>query len=369
VTEPTPDFEAEGLLEGLEGTARGARSRLLERLHAAGVGMEELKQAVEQDRLVILPAERALGGGGGLSAAEICERAGLPLEFFLAVRRAHGLAADPHQRAYGEEDLEAAAIMARFYELGLDRDGMLEVARVLGRGLSQAADALGNLFGQSFIKAGVTEEELGTRNAEAAREWLPQLTPLLEYLLKQHMRERLRHQAVSQSMLEAGELPGARNVAVSFVDMVAFTPLGERLPSEEVAGIAGRLDVLASDCAGPPVRLVKTIGDAAMFVAPEAGALLRTTMDLIAAARGMDGFPQLRAGAAFGPALNRSGDWYGRSVNLASRIADHADPETVVGTRELCDAAGPVCRWESLGPQQLKGIDEPVELFRAEATG
>jgi adenylate cyclase len=362
-----PDFEAEGLLDGLEGRAREGRLRLLTRLSDTGISLDQLKQAVAEDRLVILPAEHALGGEARFSAREISERVGIPLEYFIAARRAQGLAAEePDERAYGDDDLEAARIMAGFYELGLDREAMLEVGRVIGRGLAQTADAFGDLFRETFIKGGVTEEELGLRNAEAAREWIPKMTPLLEYLLKQHVRERLRHQAVSQAMLEAGEVPGARDVAVSFADMVAFTRLGETMGPEEVGGIARRLGELALECAAPPVRLVKTIGDAAMLVAPDAEALLASTLQLVERADEIDNFPRLRAGAAYGPALNRSGDWYGRPVNLASRITDEAEPGTVVGTQELCDAAGEFCTWTSVGARKLKGIDDEIELFQAE---
>ncbi len=362
-----PDFEAEGLLEGVKGQAREARRRLLDRLFDAGIGIDRLREAVAHDRLVILSAEHALGGDAHLSARTLSERSGIPLDFFLAVRRAHGLAAaDPDEPIYTDKDLESARLMAEFYEAGFDREGMLEAARVLGRGMAQFADALGALFGQSFIRAGVTEDELGLRNAQAAGEMLPRVTPVIEYTLRHHMRERLRHQAVSQAMLEAGELPGARDVAVAFADIVAFTRLGERLEPEEVGGIAGRLGELASDCARPPVRLVKTIGDAAMLVAPDAEALLESTLELVAKAAHADVF-HLRAGAAYGPALNRSGDWYGRPVNLASRVTDVAQPDTVVGTRELCEAAGDFCAWSSVGPHRLKGIEGDIELFRAEA--
>lgn len=273
---------------------------------------------------------------------------------------------DPDDRAYGEGDLEAAKVMADFYRSGLDREGMLEVARVLGRGLAQTADAMGELFGQTFIKAGVTEEELGLRNAEAAREMLPRVTPLTEYLLRRHVRERLRHQAVSHAMLEAGRLPGARDIAVAFVDMVSFTSLGEKMPAEEVGGIAGQLGELASESAVPPVRLVKTIGDAAMLASPEPEPLLDSVFELLAAARAEDPFPRLRAGAAYGPALGRSGDWYGRTVNVASRITDVAEPHTVYATRELCDVAADSCRGVPAGKHKLKGVEGEVELFRLE---
>jgi len=363
-----PDFEAEGLLEGLQEQAREARRRLLERLFDAGLSLEELKDAVANDRLVILPAEHALGEEPRYTARELGEKAGAPVEFFLAMRQAAGLAqGGAEERVYGEDDLEAAKIMGEFYDTGLSPDGMLEVARVLGRGLAQTADAMGELFGETFIKAGVTEEELGLRNAQAAREWLPRATPLTEYLLKRHMRERLRHQAVSQAMLEAGQLPGARDVAVAFADMVAFTGLGERLPAEAVGGIAGRLGELASDCATPPVRLVKTIGDAAMLASPEPVPLVESVLDLVAAAeRAGEEFPQLHGGAAFGPALSRSGDWYGRPVNVASRIADIAEPGTVAVTQEVCEAAGDICTWVSVGTRELKGVEGAIEVFRAD---
>src|SRR2546423_9359722 len=197
-----PDFEAEGLLADLSGGARAARLRLLRRLFDGGIGLEALRDAVAHDRLVILSAEHELSGEPRYTTRELSERAGVPVDYFEAVRRAAGLAqVDPDERSFDEQDLEAARIIAEFYEMGLDRDGMLEVCRVLGRGLAQAADAMGELFGQTFIKAGVTEEEVGLRNAQAAGEMIPRAAPLLEYILKRHVRERLRHQAVSQAML------------------------------------------------------------------------------------------------------------------------------------------------------------------------
>ncbi|MQA76102.1 MAG: adenylate/guanylate cyclase domain-containing protein, partial [Solirubrobacterales bacterium] len=72
------DFEAEGLLAGLEGEPREARRRLLTELAEDGVPLEELRRAVAEDRLVLLPVERVLSGGGGrYTAAEIAQRAGL----------------------------------------------------------------------------------------------------------------------------------------------------------------------------------------------------------------------------------------------------------------------------------------------------
>ncbi len=61
---PGIDFEAEGLLDGLEGTDREARLELLRELEADGVGLEELREAVQENRLALLPVERVLSGEG-----------------------------------------------------------------------------------------------------------------------------------------------------------------------------------------------------------------------------------------------------------------------------------------------------------------
>ena len=65
------------------------------------------------------------------------------------------------------------------------------------------------------------------------------------------------------------DLPGSREVAVCFADLVGFTRLGEEVAPEELGHLAARLEALAADAAEPPVKLVKTIGDAAMLTAPE----------------------------------------------------------------------------------------------------
>src|SRR2546423_13454014 len=85
------DFEAEGLLDGLEGEERDARLRLLEKLSDSGVPDDELRKAVEEQRLMLLPVERALGVERTLTAEEAAKRADVPIEFVKRFRRALGL--------------------------------------------------------------------------------------------------------------------------------------------------------------------------------------------------------------------------------------------------------------------------------------
>jgi adenylate cyclase len=155
---------------------------------------------------------------------------------------------------------------------------------------------------------------------------------------------------------------------VCFADLVGFTRLGEEVPPDELGRLAVRLEALATEVAAPPVRLIKTIGDAAMLTSLEPEPLLDAALELLDAAdaEGED-FPQLRVGMALGSALSRACDWFGRPVNLASRITSIARPGSLLAERALRDSARSSYRWSYAGERRLRGIREPVPLFRARA--
>ena len=105
-----------------------------------------------------------------------------------------------------------------------------------------------------------------------------------------------------------------------------------------------------------PVRLIKTIGDAAMLTSLEPEPLLDAALDLLDAAEAEgDDFPQLRAGIAIGPALARAGDWFGRPVNLASRITSVARPAACWPSARSRESARESYRWSYAGERRLRG--------------
>jgi adenylate cyclase len=361
------DFEAEGLLEGLEGEDREARETLLRQLSDAGVSDEELKKAVEDERLALLPVERALSGEYELTADEVAERADVTPDFVRRYRRALGLPlSDDDAREFTEEDAEALKDVKDFIDAGLDEEGVEEVTRVVGESMSRVARSVADLTARSLLRPGVTERDLGVGFADAARELAPKLGDQLAYVFKLQLREIICSEMVSRAELVSGELPGSETVNVSFADLVGFTKLGEELPPEEIGRVAGRLGELAAEVAESPVKLVKTIGDAAMLVSPDAEPLVRATLDLVKAAddAGED-FPMLRAGVARGEAIGRGGDWYGRPVNVASRLTGVARPGAVLTTESVHDEAEAAFDWSFAGKKRLKGVKEPLPLFRA----
>jgi len=367
------DFESEGLLEGLDGDARGARRELLARLEDDGVPLEELREAVEQDRLALLPVERVLEGEGRrYTAEEVSEESGIDVDILKRQRSALGLPVPGEdERQYTEGDVEAAKRLRLLLDAGLPDEGILEATRVIGLAMSQIAAANNALVGEAMLKPGDTELEAADRYVAAAKALQPLIAPTMEYALGLHFREALRSAAVGSAELASGSLPGSQEIAAGFADLVDFTRLGEELQPEELGGVTGRLGALAGEVATGPVRLVKMIGDAAMLVSPETDALVDASLSLVEAADAAgEDLPPLRAGLACGPALSRAGDWYGRPVNLASRITAVARPGSVLVSEEVAEALDEDRFSRSFaGEKRLKGISERVKLFRIRRPG
>jgi adenylate cyclase len=362
-----PDFAAAGLLDGLEGEPRAARERLLRRLSDDGATIEELKAACDEGRLLLLPAERLIGGRPRYSMREVARQTGLDLDFLRSLRRANGLPLPEDDAvAYTEADLEASWTAKTFRSAGVRDDDMLAITRILGRGLAQAAELMRAVTLDLVLEPGTPEDELALRYADAAARLEPLTAPMLAQMINLHLRHVVQTEVLSAAEREDGRLPGAREVVVCFADLVGFTRIGEDVQPDELGRVADRLEALAVERAAAPVRLVKTIGDAVMLVCPDAPAMVEAALDLVEAAdaEGED-FPQLRAGVALGPALSRAGDWYGRPVNLASRITGRARPGSVLVTAEVRDAASTdEISYSFAGEKRLKGVRDPISLFR-----
>jgi adenylate cyclase len=364
----TVDFEAEGLLDGVEGEAREARRELLERLAGEGVPLTELREAVEGGRLTLLPVERALAGDGRrYTPREVAEEVGLDLEILQRTSAAFGVPyPDPDERSVTEADLAAARRIKAFYEAGLPEEGMMQVARTVGMATARIAEANRDLVTKALMQPGDTERDLALRFAAAAEHMLPLFEPTLSYAFRAHMLEQIRRDVIGVADLAAGEMGSAPELAVCFADLVGFTKLGEQVETEELGLIAGRLDELATSVAEPPVRLVKLIGDAAMLVSADAAALVEAALRMVEAADAEgDEFPRLRAGVAFGSVHAQAGDYYGRPVNLASRLTAIAKPGSVLLDTAAKDEAGERFAYSFAGEKRLKGFDSRTKLYRA----
>jgi adenylate cyclase len=362
------DWDAEGLLDGCENDeARTARRALLDRLHGEGVPVDDLRRAVAEQRLALLPLDRLLSSEAEYTAREVAEKSGLDLEWFQTQRKVLGLAVPgPDERVYGDADLESARLGSQYRDVGLPDEEALEAQRVLGRGMARYAEAVRTLVGQTFLEGGTDEAELASRLEGVAKVLMPLAGPWLEYVFSLHMREALRQEVVTAEQLATGRLGTSRDCAVAFADIVGFTELGETIPSDELGSVAGRLSRLAGDVVEPPAKVVKEIGDAVMLVSPDPARLVETTLRLVEG--GAEGLPAIRAGVAYGPAVNRWGDWYGSTVNVASRLTERARPASVLTTEAVRDAVADAFDWSYAGEKRLKGLAAPLKTYRARRT-
>lgn len=363
------DFAAEDLLDGLTGDARASRLALLERLHGEGAALDELRRAVAEERLVLLPLERVLGGVPELTLAEVAQRAGLDADVLLASRAAIGLGVPAEDaRVFGAAELEAAERLKAAIDLGLPAEGLIDLNRVLGRAMAQVAAAMRQLFADAYLVAGDREDEAAARFANSAQALLPNLGPALQNIFAVQLRELLRGDAIDAAALRRGSVAPAEELAVAFADLVGFTYLGGRVPPGELGLIARRLEELTAELVAPPVRLVKTIGDAVMLVSARPGPLIDVLLGLVdAAEREGEDFPAVRAGIAWGPARERNGDVFGHAVNLASRITAMARPGSLLADEAVRDLVSDGYDWSFAHARKVKGVEGEVKVFRGRA--
>jgi len=357
------DFAQAGLLDGLEGAEREQREKLLARLVDDGFSVDELRKAVQENRLALLPVDEVLGGV--YCAEEIEERTDLPAGMMVRIRRLHGLPEPgPRDKVFSEEDIEAARSTKLFLDAGFSEARIIEITRVLGEGMGRVATTIIAAFAQTFLHKGDNEEDVALRFAELAEQLTPATAPILVAAFKAHLREAVSRAMLGRAELESGDVAGSQDLTICFADLVGFTRLGGQVEVLELGTLAGRLAELASSVTEAPVRLIKTIGDAAMFVSPAPAPLVDVALKLVAAFE-REELPSLRAGIAFGPALVRAGDYYGNSVNLASRVTGVARPGSVLCTQEVRDAAPEHLEWSLAGRYRLKGISGQTRLYRA----
>jgi adenylate cyclase len=365
VEEPSVGGEILSLLDGLEGQARRERAELIDWLIESGFTVDEIRGSGSTP--LLMPALRAMGDDHTrVSLRDVCASTGMELELLQRLQRAVGLPVidDPDDAVLPRVDAEAVARATFFVGLGVDPDETVAMVQALMEGLDRIAAIIREAAQKALELPDGAEIELAQAAERLAVRVVPQLGPLLEDLLLLRLRNSFEMEAVTAAQRATLRLPGAIQITVAFADLAGFTKLGETLPPEELQRVASRLVELAHDVAVPPVRFVKSIGDAAMLVCADATPLLHAVLDLADAADAQ-GLPRLRIGVASGQALTRGGDWFGSPVNLASRVTTAARPGTVMvaeSTRIAADDAR--FTWSRAGHRRLKGISGPVQLFR-----
>jgi adenylate cyclase len=268
-----------------------------------------------------------------------------------------------------DDDLQLLRYVAAVLAAGFPLVAFLQLVRVYGQAVAQMADAEVRLFHlyvhEPLMRDGVGGLQMAEEMEDLARELLPLSSPIMD-----HLHQRFLQHFVEQDVIghmeadlddEALEL-GRLRVAIAFADLAGYTRMTEEAGEEEALTAVERFVDAVEDTLPDDARIIKTIGDEVMVVGSDAAALT----DWAVAFQGdHTERPLPRIGIHYGQTLYRDGDYYGREVNQAARVAARAAGGEVLVTRPVVENAGPHIEFDPIGEVRLKGFSYVTELFLA----
>lgn len=349
------------------------RAALVDLALRHGATEADLAAAAAKGNLVWAALESVLLSRGSFNGAQAAETAGVDMEMLRSVWQSLGLPTGGLERAaFTRRDVHALRTLAALGAVFSD-DDMSEAASVMGRAMADVSSAMTDLFrrrlADPLLDAGGTDVDVVIRLAAMRDLLVPTLAPLLEITLERHLDAAIRAEmgVRMEAMLEPGT--GQRVLAIGFADLVGFTSASEQRSPADVRSMAQRLLRVAEEAAAAHGgRIVKSIGDAVMFTTPGPVAAGGIGLEIAEGVAADDLLPPVRVGIAHGPVLPAYADYFGRTVNLASRLCAAAQPRAVVVS------AAPECLshddWSEAGLQlqaiqlpPLKGIDGPADAM------
>jgi adenylate cyclase len=347
-------------------------ARVVARLRERGHSLADIRAATESGKLATSYIEGLLPDAPATwTRAEAAAETGLEPALIERIFMSMGLAAQTVERLT-DDDVQLLRYAAAVLGAGLPLVAFLQLVRVYGQAMSQIADAEVRLFHlyvhEPLMRDGVPGFEMAEEMEGLAREILPLATPIMEHAHNRFLQHFIEQDVIGhmEADLDDGagndRLLGRLRVAIAFADLAGYTRLTEEVGDEEAVSVVERFVETVERSLPDEARIIKTIGDEVMVVGPDAGALLGWAVTFQAEA-GLR--PPPRIGIHYGEVLYRDGDYYGREVNQASRVAARAAGGEVLATRPVVEHAPPGLSCERIGEVRLKGFSEPTELFLA----
>jgi adenylate cyclase len=371
-----------GILKPGEGDGFSAgdvrKARWIQSLERAGVPLDEMAAAVQRGALSFsfleMSAFDRFAGLAGVTFQEVSESTGIPIELLMVVREAFGLSEPSPQDFVREGELSLISTVEHQVRQGFRPVVIERWLRVYADSLRRIAETEADWYRtevvEPFFEAGLTEAEM----LEAQGEFGSQMAPLTEQALLAIYRGQQEYvwtKTAVDSIEGALETAGLyerlhRPPAVSFLDLSGFTRLTEEGGDEVAADLAARLRALvrrsSQEHGG---ESVKWLGDGVMLYFPDPGSGVLASLDMVERAAN-DALPPARVGMHAGPVIFQEGDYFGRTVNIASRIADQAGPGEVLVTQEVVEASSESpLSFSEVGPVTLKGVTGALRLHTA----
>jgi adenylate cyclase len=353
-----------------------AQARVVARLRERGHTLKEIREATESGKLASSYIEGLLPDAPSRwTREEAARETGLEPALIERIFMSMGFGA--HRLDHlTDDDVQLLRYAAAVLVAGLPLVAFLQLVRVYGQAMSQIADAEVRLFHlyvhEPLMRDGVPGWAMAEEMEGLAREIMPLASPIMEHAHNRFLQHFIEQDVIGHMEADLGDwgggdrLLGRLRVGIAFADLAGYTRLTEEVGDEEAVSTVERFVERVELSLPDDARIIKTIGDEVMVVGSDATALLDWAVTFQReSTAGRRPYP--RIGVHYGETLYRDGDYYGREVNQASRVAARAAGGEVLVTRPVVDQAPPGLTFERIGEIRLKGFANTTEIFLARA--
>jgi adenylate cyclase len=356
--------------EGEWSTRAITHARIVSRLRERGHSLAEIRRATEEGRLAFGYVEELFSDDDDRRYTYDEAAGETGLEPALIERIVATLGISPmHIDTLTEDDLQLLRYVSAVLTAGLPLVAMLQLTRVYGQALARVADAEVRLFHmyvhEPLMRSGASGLETAEEMLTLTRTLLPIASPVMDQVHQRYLQHFIEQDVVGhmESDLDGDSLDlGRLRVAIAFADLAGYTRLTEEEGELEAVDAVERFVELVEMTLPEDARVIKTIGDEVMIVGSDPAWL---TDWAVGFQRLQSERPLPRIGLHYGVALYRDGDYYGRDVNIAARVAARSAGGEVLVTRPVVEVGGPHLTFERIGEVRLKGFSESTEIFLA----
>src|SRR3954469_16010250 len=350
--------------------AAAAHARTVARLRERGHSLDEIKAATDEGRLAYgLLEDLFPPGEQACTLDDAVEETGLEPELIERIWTSMGFS-KRELDALTDEDMQALRWVSSVLAAGFPLVAFLQLTRVYGQSLSQIADAETRLFHiyvhEPLMREGVPSLEMAEEMADLGRDLLPLASPIMDFIHQRYLAYFSEQDVVGhmEADVDGNGSHGRIKVAIAFADLAGYTRYVEEEGEEEALSYVERFIDAVGDTLPEGTRVVKTIGDEVMVVGQDVGAIVDWAVGF--SRLYADERPAPRIGVNAGPVLYRDGDYFGREVNLASRVVARARGGEVLVTGQVLEAFADAAHLQvdNIGQVKLKGFNEPSALCR-----
>jgi adenylate cyclase len=355
------------------------RVRLFRSLENGDLALESVGAVVRSGALSFefldAPAWDRLGGQlTSTTYRELSSDTGLDLELLRSVRESMGYARPEAEDFVTEEEMESVPLLRTTIAAGVESTALERQVRTWGDSIQRIADSDRAFFSEQLqaplLAAGLTWSDMMRAATEASAAMAMLVDPAMLALYHAHSQHTWMANAIEgvEATLEAAGLhkSDGHPQAMCFLDLSGYTRLTEERGDEAAAQMSATLaKVVQTGSHARGGRPIKWLGDGVMvhFSEPASAVLFALEMreDIPAA-----DLPLPHIGIAAGPLVFQYGDYFGRTVNVAARIAAHAIAGQVLTNEDVVRLTiDPGVEFADVGPVELKGVSAPMRLSEA----